>query len=395
MTKKTPVFRILDLLKTRMRAVLFLLVLSVIAAGFDITVPFISQRLIDALITFFKNGGAPPFQILIGSAVAILVATVLNSIATSTYNYYSFKLATSTEDTLRHRVFEKYLRLHALFHHGSSSGQIIGRLDRGVQAVYAIIYDIFGQNLLPPLIIFIGILVSLVFKNPLIALIVFLPLPIYLFTSQRLTRRIYEIEKRAHDQFEIVGKESYDVASNVLTVKKFSQEAAEVAHQTILQKEAREIQYGGERLWSLIEVIQTSIAMIGRISVTLIGGFLVLTGRSTVGEFVLYVTLQNMAYHPISRLSILRSEERRNTARAERLFDVLDEPVKILDKPEAAVLSPFSRAIEFRDVWFQYSAERSWTLKNINVTIPANTTVALVGRSGSGKTTFINLLLRS
>jgi ABC-type multidrug transport system fused ATPase/permease subunit len=392
--KETPVIRILKLLQPHKKTAVLLIVLIVAASLFDILVPFISQRLIDGLINFFKVGGAPPVGFLLLASVAIFILTVLNSAIRSVYNFRLFKLGTGVEDESKHQAFEKYLKLHSLFHHGASSGQIIGRIERGSTAIYIIINDIFGQNLLPPAVVFVGVLIALLFKNPLIALVVFLPLPIYIFAIQRLTGRIYEIEKQANEEFETVAKEAYDVAGNVLTVKKFSQEHAETEEQKRLQNLARETQYSAERLWGVMESVQTFIATAGRMGVILLAGFLVFQGKSTVGEFVLYMTLQNMAYGPISQLSVVFPRLRRNVTRAERLFGILDEPINVVDAPNAVPLPPLKKQIEFRDVGFQYRSGR-WSLRNVNVNIPVWSTVALMGRSGSGKTTFVNMILRS
>ncbi|MEK7193493.1 MAG: ABC transporter ATP-binding protein [Patescibacteria group bacterium] len=392
---QNPTLRVLSLLKDHKKKVFILVCFVIFASFFDITVPFISQKLIDNLISFFENGGASPVGILIFSAIGILIATVLSRIIESIYAYHVFKTVTKIEDKIRNETFEKYLRLHVLFHHGSSSGQIIGRIDRGSAAIYIILYEIFGYNLLPPLTIFTGVLIALLFKNPWIALVTFLPLPFYIIAIQKLTKKIYEIEKRANEESEAVSKEAYDVAGNVLTVKKFSQEHAETETQARLQAQVRSTQYSAERLWIIIENIQTLVATTGRIIVILVGGFFVIQGRSTIGEFVLYVTLQNMAYAPLAQLSVIFPRLRRNTARVERLFAILDEPIHITNKPNALSLPPFEKAIEFKNVSFRYSKKGSWAAKNLNLVIPVGNTVALVGRSGSGKTTFINLLLRS
>lgn len=390
-----PIRRILNLLQTRRKEVFFLLGLVILASGFDIVVPFISKELIDRLIAFFSGGGAAPFRFLMFSAGGILAATVLSKAIKATYDYHLFKMVTGLEDVLRHNVFAKYLNLHALFHHGASSGQIIGKLERGAVAIYIILFELFGQNLLPPIIIFAGVLAVLVFKSPLIALAVFLPLPIYLASVKKLTDKIYLIEKQALDGFEAVEKETYDVAANVLTVKKFSQEETEIQRQVSGRAKARVIQYGAERLWNILESIQTLVATAGRIGVILLAGFFVLKGASTIGEFVLYITLQNMAYHPLSQLSIIFPRLRRNLVRAERLFHILDEPMRVTDKVGARPLPPFEKSIDVNNVWFRYHEGRRWAAKGLTVTIPAKTTFALVGRSGSGKTTFVNLLLRS
>ncbi|OGN27497.1 MAG: hypothetical protein A3A33_04710 [Candidatus Yanofskybacteria bacterium RIFCSPLOWO2_01_FULL_49_25] len=390
----SPTIRILSFLKGHSKTVAFLIALVIIAAGFDIVVPFISQRLIDTLIGFLKNGGPAPTTTLVVAAVGILVFTILNRVIKTNYDFRLFKLVTTVEDRARYQTYEKYLNLHSLFHHGASSGQMIGRLEKGAQAVYVILYDLIGESLLPPLVTFIGVLVALFYKNWIIAIAVFIPLPVYLIIVRHLTNRIYEIEKKSNDAFEAVAREQYDVAANVLTVKKFSQEHIETDRQRTMQADARRIQYDAERLWSTMESLQTAIATAGRIAVMLIAGFLVLKGRSTIGEFVLYITLQNMAYGPLAQLSIIFPRFRRNMSRAERLFQIMDETVKVKDAPDAMELLPLATEMEYENVGFQYGSGR-WALRNVAVKIPVHKTIALVGRSGSGKTTFINLLLRS
>ncbi len=397
MSVKQPstVRRVLALIKHRKGTVLFLFGLVLVAQGANIAVPFISRFLIDALTNFLKNGGALPINVLLYSALGILIATVISSSIQSAYNYHLFKFVTKVEDKMRNAAFEKYLKLHALFHHGSSSGQIIGRIERGGTAVYVILNDIMGQNLLPPLVVFVGTFGALLYENVWIALAVLVPFPIYFFITRSLSKKIYEIEQRANDAFENVSRELYDVAGNVLTVKKFSQEKEETEHERQLLTEAREIQYSAERLWGIVENVQTTIATVGRVAVLLLSAWFVFNGTATIGEFVLFITLQNMAYQPLAQFSIILPRLRRNATRVERLFAVLDEPVMVNDKPGAIELPPLKNGIEFKNVSFAYRNDKQWALKDINLKIPAGSTVALVGRSGSGKTTFINLLLRS
>lgn len=393
--KQSAVRRVIYLLKDRKKTILFLSALVIVAQGANIVVPFISKILIDSLTSFIKNGGALPTPVLLYSAIGIFIATVVSSAVQASYNYHLFKLVTGIEDRVRNATFEKYLRLHALFHHGASSGQIIGRIERGGTSIYIILNDIIGQNLFPPLVVFVGTFAALLYKNVWIALAVLIPFPIYFFVTRNLSNRIYKIEQEANDAFEAVSRELYDVAGNVLTVKKFSQEERETEHERVLMARAREIQYGAERLWGVIENVQTSIATVGRVAVLGLSAWFVLRGSATIGDFVLYITLQNMAYQPLAQLSIIFPRMRRNATRAERLFAILDEPVRVLDVQDASELAPLQSKIEFKNVSFGYRDDGGWAIKNVSVVIPAGSTVALVGRSGSGKTTFINLLLRS
>lgn len=387
--------RIAALFKDRKKTVAFLLAIITLSQAASILVPFISKVLIDSLTAFIKNGGALPWPTLAYCAVGILAATLISSALQSTYNYHLFEFVTKVEDKLRNQAFEKYLQLHSLFHHGASSGQIIGRIERGGVSVYNIINDIIGQNLIPPIIIFIGAFGALSYVNIWIALALLIPFPIYLLATRRIANKIYFIEQQSNDAFEGVLKELYDVAGNVLTVKKFSQEEVETENNRVLIAQAREIQYGAERLWERVENTQALISTIGRVAVLALSAWFVVRGSATIGDFVLYVTLQNMAYQPLTHLSSLFTRIRRNLTRVERMFTILDEPLHVVDAPGAPVLPPLERRIEFKNVSFSYRNDNQFALKDINVIIPAHTTVALVGKSGSGKTTFINLLLRS
>jgi ATP-binding cassette subfamily B protein len=147
-----------------------------------------------------------------------------------------------------------------------------------------VLYEILGQNLVPPLLVFVGVLVALVAKNPYIAIAVFLPLPAYVMTVGRLGRQMHRVERGVNSAFEAVSKESYDIASNVRVVKKFAQEKREASTQRKLMCIARVKQYRGERLWALIENVQTCIATAGRVSVIGLGGYFVLSRRCTVGD---------------------------------------------------------------------------------------------------------------
>jgi ABC-type multidrug transport system fused ATPase/permease subunit len=392
--RSDPGWRIVALFSTRKRTVLLLFALVVTAAGLDIAIPFFSQRLIDTLIQALRSSPESAFRALLSCAAGILVATVLARALRSVYNYRLFKTVTQIEDEVRYQAFENYLKLHALYHHNANSGQIIGRIDAGCGSVFTVLFDICGQNLVPPVIVFAGAMATLLYKSPWIAVAVVVPVPVYLVFVRRLTRRIYEMEQQGCEAFEQVAKERYDVAGNVLTVKKFSQERAEVRRQFGLQLKARDIQYRGDRLWTLIENSQSLIAALGRVSVIVGGGWSVIAGRSTIGEFVLYVALADMAYAPVWQLSILFPRLRRAMARAERLFEVLDARPAVVDRPGARPLRAHRGSIEFRNVWFRYGEEHRWTFRGVDLTIPAGATVALVGRSGSGKTTFMNLLLR-
>ncbi|HEX4770581.1 MAG TPA: ABC transporter ATP-binding protein [Bryobacteraceae bacterium] len=386
--------RVLGLLKRKKGTTAVLLALILVTSTLEITIPFLTQRLIDGIIRSVKGLDHFALPALFASLAAIFVSVAATRVLRSVYNYKLFKTVTCTEDEVKGAAFENFLHSDMETLAKTNSGQVMGCLDRGAAAIYIILFEIFGQNLVPPLIIFTGVFGALLLKSWIIALTVFLPLPIYMIIVGRFSAPMHELEQEVNSGFERVGKEYYDIASNVVTVKKFSQEKREAGVQRELLSGARVPQYRAERNWAVIENIQTIIATAGRVIVIGLGGYFVLKSRCTLGEYVLFIALQDMLFGPMGQLSILLPKLRRNLARVEGLFEVLDRKHKIKDDPNAAPLPPLRGSVDVRNLSFRYPGAENWILRDVSFTVPAGATVALIGRSGTGKTTFMNLLLR-
>jgi ABC-type multidrug transport system fused ATPase/permease subunit len=387
-------WRVFGLVARRRRTVALLGTLVLIAAGLDIAVPFLTQSVIDNILHSLAGRQGGSMRTLLAAAIGIFVATAATRILRSIYNYRLVLTVSEAEDEVKNAAFANFLTLDTSFHGAVNTGEVVGALDRGATAVFIILNEILGQNLVPPLLIVGGVLCSLLLKNPLIALIVFAPLPAYVLAISRLGPRMQDTEQQVSKAFERVTKESYDIASNVRLVKKFNREYQEASMQGELIHLARLKHYAAERLWAVLENVQSFIATAGRVGVITVGGYFVLTHRCTVGNYVLFMAMQDMVYGPISQLSIILPKLRRNLSRAEKLFEILDQRRGICDAPGARSLPSARHSVEFRNVSFRYVEADEWTLQNVNFFVPAGSTVALIGPSGSGKSTLMNLLQR-
>jgi ATP-binding cassette, subfamily B, bacterial MsbA len=118
------------------------------------------------------------------------------------------------------------------------------------------------------------------------------------------------------------------------------------------------------------------------------------SGRLTPGDFVAFVTALFMMYAPAKKLSRVNANIQQALAASERIFAILDTHSEVEDRPGAPPVAPFRRGIEFRDVQFTYGGADGATLDGVNVMVPAGRMLAIVGRSGAGKTTLVNLLPR-
>ena len=285
-------WKVISLLSGHRRTVVSLGILIVIASCLDISVPFLTKSLIDKIMHSLNGRNANWAGTLATTAIGIFVLTAATRLLRSFYNYRLVRAASQAEDKAKNAAFANFLGLDAAFHGEVNTGEIVGALDRGSTAVFVILNEILGQNLIPPLLVATGVLSVLVLKNIWIALIIFLPLPAYLIVIDRLSNRMETAERQVNRAFENVTKESYDISSNVRLVKKFSKEGQEAKTQLGLLRIARDKHFHAERIWAVTENIQSFIATAGRVGVIALGGYFVLTRRCGMGDFVLFIAMQ-------------------------------------------------------------------------------------------------------
>src|SRR5579884_1002483 len=315
-------WRVVSLFGRHRRSILALLGLILACTALDVTVPYLSRNVIDNVLRSLHSAKPDALRELLLAGGAIFAATAINRMLRSLYNYKLVRTAAECEDEVKNTAFGNFLRLDTAYHGKVNTGEIVGALDRGGTAVFVILSEVLGQNLVPPALITLGVLTCLFLKNFWIGVFVCLPLPAYVLTVTRLSHKMHSIERDLSGAFENVTKESYDIASNVRAVKKFAREAQEARTQRELLHVARRHHFRSERLWALVENAQTLIATAGRVSVIILGGYFVLSQRCTVGDYVLFIAMQDMVYGPISQLSVILPKLRRNLSRAEKIFEI-------------------------------------------------------------------------
>jgi subfamily B ATP-binding cassette protein MsbA len=124
------------------------------------------------------------------------------------------------------------------------------------------------------------------------------------------------------------------------------------------------------------------------------GGYQVISGATTPGTFFSFMTALIMLYDPIKKLSTMNNVVQQSMAAAERVFEMLDTKVEIINNDGAVEIREFEDKISFNDVWFQYNSNNGMVIKGINLTIKKGDVVALVGSSGAGKSTLVDMIPR-
>jgi len=293
---------------------------------------------------------------------------------------------------LQSKLFAQTVRADLAFFNENSSSKLAVRLSHDVglmrQAITQAITGIAKDALT------VVFLVALMFyQDWQMALVAFVVFPIAILPIVKLGRRMRKVSTSM--QGEIGGFVALidEAFQGIRHVKAYGMEAAESAKARLSTERIFELTHKGARTRSAASPIMETLGSVAIALVIFYGGFRVIEGATTPGTFFSFITALLLAYQPVKSLANLNTTLQEGLAAAARVFALEDMQPRIVDRPGAVALSTVRGELRFQNVGFGYRADRR-TLEGIDLHVPAGRTVALVGPSGGGKTTLLNLLPR-
>jgi subfamily B ATP-binding cassette protein MsbA len=240
----------------------------------------------------------------------------------------------------------------------------------------------------------VALLVVMFSREWVLALIATAVFPVVGLVIWALGRRLYQVNRRAQQRIGdlfVLLQESF---TSTKIVKAFGREALEQARFDRLNREVLRLGLKDIRIDQLSAPLMEILAAVGIIGALWYGGGRVIAGALTPGEFFSFTTAVVLLYRPIREIFRAFNTVQQSLGAVERVFEILDAPPTIVDAPGALTLDGFHDRIAFEDVSFRYPGAESDTLRDVSLTIRRGETVALVGLSGAGKTTLMDLLPR-
>jgi ATP-binding cassette subfamily B protein len=360
--------------------------LGLSSAG-NLIVPAISQRIIDEGI---DQGSR---QIITTMAAAIVGIALLQAAFTFLQGYLTARVSQGVAYDLRNDLYEKIQALSFSYHDQSQTGQLLTRATSDVNLVQQFLGSAILQ-ILGGLFLLIGSLALMFSTSPrtAIVLIVMGPVAVAIFAIFFLKAR--PLFSESQKRLSALNVKLEENLLGVRVVRAFVRRDYETERFAVRNRAVRDIQLQIGRVIAIALPLVFFVANAATLGVTWIGGIQVINAEMTLGELVAFSNYILMAIFPIFMLSFSLAMVAQAAAGAERIFEVLDASTDIVEREDAMSIPSIEGGVVFDDVWFRYFEHQPWILKEINFTAEPGQKVALLGATGSGKSTVTNLIPR-
>ena len=295
---------------------------------------------------------------------------------------------------VRDALFGHMLGQSASFFARRSSGQLMSRVTSDVTQIQQAVSETIGDLIREGLAL-VGYLVLLFYWDARLALVCLTSAPIIVYPLVRLGQKVRRTTRRSQEHLETISHLAAEAFTGHRIVKAFGTEAHEAAR---FGEASNRLYRTNMKVTSAVSALPPIMEFLGGLAVAGVvwyGSRQIASGSLTTGEFTGFVAALFLCYGPAKKLSRVNANLQQAIAAAGRIFEVLDTHTEVHDRPGAAMLEPLRERVSFRDVSFNYDdRDRRHILRNVSFDVTVGRMVAVVGLSGAGKTTLINLIPR-
>ena len=350
-------------------------------------VPLFNKILIDNYLQPLKGTLGDILALGLGMLMARVLGEVIFILSARVYN----RSTVAFSNELRTMTYDKVQKLSMTSLAKRTPGDLIRRIMEDTNTIKDFMTDA-GRWAVEQSITFVVVMTVLLLTNWKMALLVFLPVPIVMVVLSRFWKYIhvrYERQWRKNSRCQSI---LHDIIRGIRTVKAFGNEDIEIAKFSKATKELAQVSSDNEAMWSILFPSITFFTGIGEFLVLYFGGQAVLGGTMSIGTLTLFVMYINYIYAPLRWLVSFPRWLADAMTSMVKVFEVLDEEPDIAEKDTVNNV-PISGSVAFDGVTFGYKSYEP-VLKDVSLTINPGEMVGIVGRSGTGKSTLINMLMR-
>jgi ABC-type multidrug transport system fused ATPase/permease subunit len=377
-------WRLLGFLRPYKRGVIVSFVLAGTAMGVSVLIPYLVGRTVDEI----REGSTNLWPL----AIAVAVAGVLRLAFSVARRIVAGRVSLGVEYDLRNRMYEHLQSLELAFFDQQQTGQLMSRATVDLQSVrfflgYGLIFLV--QSAITILIA----AVVMVALEPWLALVALAPTPWVIWIAFRYGQRNRPATQEVQQRIAELTAEAEENIGGVRVVKAFAQEQRQLRRFSRAVARVFDQSMVSTRLRAFYSPFIGFLPQLGLAALLLVGGRQVINGSITVGEFIAFYGYVLMLTGPMRWLGMALGMAQRAVASGARVFELLDRRPRLVASPDARPLPPGGGRVELRGVTFGYEGAEP-VLRDIDLDVEAGRTVALVGPTGSGKTTLVMLIPR-
>ncbi|WP_438445305.1 ABC transporter ATP-binding protein [Gorillibacterium sp. sgz5001074] len=369
---------------------LFLFGLIVISALLGLLGPYLIGRAVDAISP--ADGSGVSFGLLKTALLALGAAYVTDAALNLLQSWLMAGVAQRVTAKLRRTLFAKLQKLPLRFFDSRPHGEIMSRMSNDIDQVSQTISQTTTQLMSGSLAI-TGSLVMMLILSPVLTLASLITVPLVFLLARTITRRTGVLFKEQQAQLGRLNGHMEETITGLQVVKAFNREEQAVAEFEAVNRRLYEVGLKAQIWTGFMMPLLAVINNIGFAAVAFAGGMLAVKGSITVGVIASFLSYSRQFVRPINELANMYNTLQSGVAGAERAFEVLDEEEEPEDRPDALALQDTRGEVVFEDVSFGYRPDVP-ILKQVSFQAPSGSSTALIGPTGAGKTTVVNLLTR-
>lgn len=385
--QKGTLLRVLQYVKPYRVLVIVSLLCACVSAAAQLLIPILTGKAIDQMI----GAGQVNLQGVLIFAVWIAVVAALSAVAQQFLATSNNKIAYNISRDLRNAAFHKLQRLPLSYLDAHPSGDLVSRMIADVDTFSDGLLMGFTQ-LFTGVVLIVGTLTIMLIKNWMIALLVVVLTPLSMFVASFIARKTHHYFT---EQARVRGQQTAlinELIEGQKVVQSFGHEAASLSDFDCINDELGRVSLNATFFSSLTNPSTRLVNNIIYAAVALVGALSAVGGGISVGDLSVFLSYASQYAKPFNEISGVVTELQNALACAARVFSLLDEDDRVPDKENAAVLSP-KGTVDLKDVCFRYVPDRP-LIEGFNLHVKPGQRIAIVGPTGCGKTTMINLLMR-
>ena len=387
--KKAALLRLSKYFLQYKRLVLAALFFAVVGNVLALVAPVLSANAINAIDT---KTGVVDMPLVIWYCIAMAVCYLFSSVFTYVLTYVMTKLSRNITRRMREEVFDKLLSLPVSFYDARLAGDVINRLTYDIDTVNASLSNDIIQIATSVITVF-GSLISMLLLSPLLSCVFIVIVPLTILVTVQRSRVMRPLFRKRSGKLGELNGYSEEMLSGIRTIKGYGREDEISERYEQRNENAAQAYYDADYYGSKVGPTVNFINNLSTVFISVFGGYLFLQGRMQLGYVSAFLQYSRKFTGPINEFANIISEIQSALAAAERLFGILDEEPERDGNDLLPAPQNVRGEVEFRNVDFGYDVEKP-VLKNVSFRAESGRTVAIVGPTGAGKTTIVNLLMR-